>query len=272
MKRITALLLAAALLCVLTACAQQPGNTPDDEQQPNDEQQTDILPLDPADWRGHYTAFVSDNYDQLYTTCGEMISGMGFSDLDRDGTPELVIFNSGASAAMGALIFDFVDGAVVCVTDGMAGAGETDAFSPSSDVLVECNGMEDFLLVSDDAAGEEFYVLDSGNGALDFERRALLRFGCDEQNLLTIETLMSRLDTMDDTSGQLVSSQCEVSGESVTAQEYDTQHTAFFAGVRSTGFTIPGVMSWDEPTYANDYDGCMAMLAEAADNYISAVG
>ena len=83
------------------------------------------LPQPAAGWQDSYLAFLDDCYDIFAALWPDGISGLGFIDLDLDGTPELVVFDQGASATMGVHLFDLSGDWVYCVSselDSAAGA------------------------------------------------------------------------------------------------------------------------------------------------------
>ena len=271
MKKRVALAL-AALLCfaLLAGCAQQPAAPvrPDPAPEaPDVPDKPDVSA--PVDWYADYAAFVDDHYDALLAACGQ-ISGFAFLDLDRDGTPELLVYDGGASAAMGVNLFDLDDGGLVCVSccfdESLLSKLPVRAGEQVGKVFINANGESSFRLLETPADGTQFYIVESGNGAALFLWRELIRFGCDESGLVTLESLMYRRDLYDEATMEPAGSECTVGGEPADADAYDKACAAFFAGVQETGFSIPDVFLWTGD-YTQTHDGCMAMLRDAADTY-----
>lgn len=260
MKKLLCLLLSVLLLLSAAACGAPP-QEPDTPDGPS--------PAAPTDWYTAYADFVDGYYDALLAACGQ-ISGFAFLDLDRDGTPELLVYDAGASAAMGVSFFDLDGDEPVCVSCGfdetLLDQLPVRAGKQAGEIAVNANGAASFRLLEDPADGTQFYLAESGNGALDFSWRELIRFGCDADGLLTLESLMYRRDTYDPVTLDSTGSACTVAGEPAGADAYDAAYAAFFAGVRETGFSVPDVFLWTGD-YAQTHDGCMAMLRDAADAY-----
>lgn len=263
MKKLLCALLCALMLVSATAC----GAKPQEPDVPDVPDEPDVSA--PVDWYADYTAFVDNHYDALLSACGQ-ISGFAFFDLDRDGTPELLVYDAGASAAMGVSFFDLDGDEPVCVSCGfdetLLDKLPVRAGKQAGEIAVNANGAASFRLLEDPADGTQFYIVESGNGALDFSWRELIRFGCEEDGLLTLESLMYRRDTYDPVTFDSTGSACTVAGEPADADAYDAAYAAFFAGVRETGFSVPDVFLWTGD-YAQTHDGCMAMLRDAADAY-----
>lgn len=267
MKKLLCAMLCVLMLLSAAACGKKPQEQ-QDTQEP-DEVDTSV----PVDWYADYSTFVDNHYDTLLSACGQ-ISGFAFLDLDRDGTPELLVYDQGASAAMGVNVFDLDGDEIVCVSccfdasvlDEMSvRAGEQ-----VGEISINANGESSFRLLERPTDGTQFYIVESGNGAELFLWRELIEFGCDENGLVTLESLMYRMDTYDENTHELADSEFTVSGETADADAYNEAYTAFFAGVQETGFSIPDVFLWSGD-YTQTHDSCMTMLRDAADVYRDAV-
>lgn len=263
MKKLLCVLLCALMLVSAAAC----GTKPQEPDVPDVPDKPDVSA--PVDWYADYTAFVDDHYDALLAACGQ-ISGFAFLDLDRDGTPELLVYDGGASAAMGVNLFDLDGDELVCVSccfdESLLSKLPVRAGEQVGKVFINANGESSFRLLETPSDGSQFYIVESGNGTALFLWRELIRFGCDEDGLVTLESLMYRRDLYDEATMEPAGSECTVGGEPADAAAYDAAYAAFFAGVQETGFSIPDVFLWTGD-YAQTHDGCMTMLWDAADAY-----
>ena len=108
----------------------------------------DTLTLAPAveGWADSYIAFLDSNYDIFAALWPDGMGGAAFMDLDLDGTPEMVLFDQGASVAMGAHIFDLIGGQVYCVSSALDSAAGAFNGSYFSSVHVNAGFFEAFRL------------------------------------------------------------------------------------------------------------------------------
>lgn len=220
-----------------------------------------------ADWQGVYSAFLSDNYETLLDIG---FAGVGFIDLDLDGTPELLIFDAGASASMGAQFFDIVNGTVECVSANLSAIGENFGGSGFTQVYVNANQFSDFRLAQDTAASGLFFYVVSGNGALDFSYSEIIRFGFGG-SYLTLESLLYMYEDYDTETGEPVFQSFKKSGADISAEDYTSAYDAFFATAHDTGYNAVGAFIWENANYSDGYDGFMAMVDFAIKNYTPAV-
>ena len=262
MRTLRAALAAVLLAACLTAlCGASPARP--DIQQPTGE----TLVLAPAaeGWKDGYLSFLDDCFDIFSALWPDGVSGFGFIDLDLDGTPELVVFDQGTSAAMGAHLFDLKDGWVYCVSstlDSAAGAFDSTYLSP---VDVCTNLFESFRL-SRTADGWCFWV-DSSNGTMETTWDEFVRFGCAD-GLLTPETVCYRYLEYDPASGLVADEQYNVAGEPADAAAYEAAADVYWNA--DVGYEPKGAFRWSE---LNDwdtttYDGFMALARAAADAYV----
>ena len=213
-----------------------------------------------------FRAFLSDNYQKLSDAFFGGISGIGFIDLDADSGIEMLIFDAGASAAMGLQFFDIVDGKVECVSANMEGVGTIFGGKHMSGVIVTANAFDAFRLVKDTTTGESFYIVQSGNGAADFIYTELIRFGNDN-GVLTLSSLLYKHEDYDIDSGDLTGESFKVLGKALNRSAYDSAYSKFFAGVTDTGFDAKGVFLWEISDHAANFDGLMAMTNKALTLY-----
>lgn len=296
MKRIACLILALALCCGLCACSKTeetaaqivtPEPTQEPTAQPTEELTTTETPSEltaetgepdageasgmpglslytsaPTDeWSALYRDFLSDSFDVIAALWPDGISGIGFIDLDLDGTPEMLLFDMGASAAMGVQFFDIVNGSVVCVSsvnEGAAAAFGGDAFSGLS-VCAQLFG--DFRLVSD---GEQtYFTVHSANGTADCFWDEIIRFDRSEGDCLTLRSVC-RIDASNDTETNTVTEQSwSVGGEACDEQTYTAALEAADAAA-DLGYEAFGVFQWnDMERYDTSLEGLLVMLDDA---------
>jgi len=209
-----------------------------------------------------FRAFLAENYQKLSDACFGGISGVGFLDLDLDGGIEMLIFDAGASAAMGLQFFDIVGDRVECVSANMQTVGALFGGEHLSELVVNANHFEDFRLVEDSATGEKFFIVESGNGAVDFLYTELIRFGSDN-GTLTLRSLMFKHEDFNADSGALTGESFKLAGDTVSRAEYEAAYSGFFGGIRDTGYKARGVFLWEDSGYETSYDGLMSMADKA---------
>lgn len=209
-----------------------------------------------------FRAFLSENYQKLSDAFFGGISGIGFADLDMDGGIEMLIFDAGASTAMGIQFFDIIDGSVECVSANMDAVGTTFGGEHMSDVVVNANAFDSFRLVEDISTGEKFYVVQSGNGASDFSYSELVRFGSDN-GVLTLTSIMYKHEDYDINNGDVTGENFIVDGKGTNRFAYEFAYSKFFAGVTDTGYVAKGVFMWENSDYELSFDGLMAMADKA---------
>jgi len=215
-----------------------------------------------------FRTFLSDNYQALSEAFFGGISGIGFIDLDMDGGIEMLIFDTGASAAMGLQFFDIIDGKVECVSANMEDVGKAFGGKHLSDVIVNANAFDNFRLMEDNSTGKKFYIVQSGNGAADFSYSELVRFGNDG-GVLTLSSLMYKHEDYDIDSDAVTGESFRISGSNVNRASYDAAYSKFFAVVKDTGYDAKGVLLWelsDQDTSFN-YDSMMSMVDKALTLY-----
>lgn len=217
-----------------------------------------------------YSDFLSENYDRLSELCYGGIAGVGFIDLDLDDSPELLLFDSGASASMGVQLFDIVDdsGTIECVSANMVELGSTFGGEYFSQVYVNTNYFDDFRLMRGNDGSMAFYV-SSGNGSIDFSYTELISFsgvpGDGGQTVLHPASRLYRYDEYDMDSGDVTDSRFRVDGADCSVEDYEQRLSVYEADFTDTGYTAAGVFIWENNSYANDFTGFMAMVNAAID-------
>lgn len=298
MKRLVCLLIAAALTVLLCACGAagtedaaavpaasgtaiptaaptptsppapkptaepEPEPTPEATQEPTPEPMPELPPAQEG-WDESYLAFLEDNYDIIAALWPDGIAGVGFIDLDLDGTPEMILFDQGASATLGVQLFDLIDGQVYCVSsvqESAAGAFGDEYFSR---VSVCASFFESFRL-SETADGFRFWVL-SANGTLESGWEEIVRFDAGEDGVLTpVSVCASYLDS-DAETGEVISERYTVGGKAADAFTWE-ETAALYKEARDTGYEGRGVFLWnDMQSYDTTCDGLLAMAKDAAE-------
>ncbi|MCD8116488.1 MAG: hypothetical protein LUE21_05140 [Oscillospiraceae bacterium] len=215
-------------------------------------------------WQESYLAFLDDNYDIFAALWPEGMTGVGFVDLDLDGTPEMIVFDQGASATLGAQLFDLVDGQVACVSstlDSASGAFGDEYFTT---VSVCTSYFEAFRLSYTVDDGWCFWV-DSANGTLESTWNEIIRFDC-ENGALTPVSVCTRYLESDEETGLVVVESYTVSGQEAQASDYDGAANIYLYG-QDAGYEAAGVFLWSDNSYDTTYDGLMAMARAAVDAY-----
>lgn len=273
---ITALMIACGLAACLCACgANAPQQTPSPAQDtPRQIAQSPALPgvpetltLPPAPegWSDQYLAFLENNYDIFQALWPDGISGLGFIDLDLDGTPEMVVFDQGASAALGAHIFDIIDGQVLLACSGLQQAADTFGGGRCSLTDVNANFFEAFRL-SRTAEGWYFWV-DSSNSTMEKTWGEVIRFESGG-NALVPAPVCSWSAENDPATGELISERYMAGGTEVDAAAYQQAADVYF-GAEDMDYNAGGVFLWsDWDRYGVPYEGFMAMARDAVTAYV----
>ena len=279
MKRYTILALAGLMLLCLCACggAETPATTeipsptaaaetaaPAAEKLPAAEP-VSALPETTEGWQETYLTFLEDNYDIFAALWPEGLSGVGFVDLDLDGTPEMLVFDFGASATLGVQLFDLVDGRVHCVSSGLdsaAGAFGEMHFTP---VSICASYFDAFRLIETEEGGHAFWV-HSANGTLESAWDEIIRFDCVDGVLVPV-SVCSRYQESNVETGEIVAENYTVAGEASDAAGYEQAAGPYVNGA-DTGYEAVGMFLWNNmKRYDTTYDGFMAMAQDAATAY-----
>lgn len=223
---------------------------------------------DDIDFFAVYRSFLEENFNRLSELCYGGIAGVGFIDLDLDGAPEMLLFDSGASASMGVQFFDIVgpEGNVECISANMMDLGREFGSEHYSPVYVNANYFDDFRLMRSSNDEMRFFV-DSGNGALDFSYSELIEFGAAD-GVLTLASRLYRYDDYDIESGEISSTHCTRGSETITAADYEAALSEFHSSWQDSGYDAFGVFIWEGKNYSTEYDGFMAMLNAAVSGYV----
>ena len=224
-----------------------------------------VLLRQPVDgWQDSYLAFMQSNYDIFTALWPDGIGGVGFIDLDLDGTPEMVVFDSGASAAMGVQLFDLVDGQVYCVSstlDSAAGAFDSTYLSATS----VCTSFFEAFRLSRTENGWCFWV-DSSNGTMETSWDEVVRFGSSSGALAPMSVCYRYLE-FDPASGLVVAESYTVAGAASDGAGYQAAADIYQEG-QDTGYNAKGVfLSDDFERYGAGYEGFVAMVQDALSAY-----
>lgn len=222
---------------------------------------------DAVDWAALYLDYCEANYEILEGPNYPGFTGAGFIDLDLDSVPELVLFDTGASAAMGVWLFDIVEGVVQCVSSS-GGVLDDVLKSPwYSNVVVNACYFEDFMLYR--STKGDCFCVSSGNGAEDFFYRELIRFGRGENDVLTLESLAFQY-VENDTDGNEISARYTLSGQESDKAAYDAFIAQFARDYVYSGYEPAGVFIWGEDQFAPENGGLLEMVRAAVDAYVPA--
>ena len=224
------------------------------------------LPAPTEGWADSYLTFLDGCFDIFSALWPDGISGLGFIDLDLDGTPELVVFDQGASATMGVHLFDLYDGQVWCVSSGLDSAAS--AFSPEhmSDVSVCANFFESFRL-SRTGTGWCFWV-DSANGTLETAWDEIVRFD-NAGGILTPVSVCTRYLASDEQTGDIVRADYTVGGVAVDQSGFQTAMD-FYQNAPDAGYDAAGAFLWNDlDAYdTTTYEGFLALARAAVNAYV----
>lgn len=286
MRRLSAVLLAVGMLLALCACGSDevrqdtpappaestgipevlvPTAVPREET-PEEEPATALTVPEAAEgWQDSYLTFLSDNYDIFAALWPEGLAGVGFMDLDLDGTPEMLVFDLGASATMGVHLFDLVEGQVYCVSsamDGVSGAFDTGYLTA---VSVCASYFESFRLLRGGDGGYAFWV-ESANGTLESAWSEIIRFDCADGVLVPVSVCSRYLESNPET-GMVIAEEYTV-GETPSDEEGYMQAALAYNEGEDMGYEGAGLFLWNNMKhYDTTYEGFMALAQDAATAY-----
>lgn len=220
----------------------------------------------PVAWKEIYTEFIAENYTELAAACMDGLAGVGFIDLDLDGTAEMLIFDVGASAAMGVQIFDIVDGKVECISANMTEVRTKFGGEHSTKNYVNTVRFDSFRLMKDKATGESFFCVESSNGANDFTYTELIQFG-NSNGIVTLTKLLYKYEEYDE-EGNIISARFSTGDATITESEYTAKYEEFTKKYTDTGYEATGVFIWKDDAYYNEFDGFVSMMNEALKQYV----
>jgi hypothetical protein len=287
-KRLFSLVLAALLLISLAACTggqlsqDSPSPSTDATVSPSGEdglttpspEVTDTPSPEvtdtpeAVDWSPIYRSFLEENYEALNAACPGGMSGIALLDLDLDTTPELILFDAGASASMGVQFFDIIDGEVQCISANILEIGSTFGGDYTSQVYVNANFVSDFRLLEKD--GEKFFAVNSMNGALDFSYNELVLFSRadDGSNALTLTSSLYKYEEYNADTGDVVSARYQQEGTDISAETYEEQLEAFNSACTDLDYEGYGLFVWELKNYTNDLAGFLSMYDQVAGGYV----
>ena len=215
-----------------------------------------------------FRAFLTERYNELTDSLYGGIAGVGFIDLDCDGGMEMLLFDAGASASMGVQFFDIIDGEVECISANIFTVGESFGGDHFTETYVNANLFEDFRLMEDKQTGERFFLVTSGNGAIDFSYTELIKFSADSE-VLTLTSITYKHEELDEESGEIKSVNYKVGDKDATEQEYIKVTEKIYLDAEDTGLEAKGVFAWESDSYVEGLEGLLAMEEKAlslADN------
>ena len=226
----------------------------------------DTLSLAPPveGWADSYISFLDGNYDIFAALWPDGIGGIAFMDLDLDGTPEMLVFDQGASISMGAHLFDLIDGTVQCVSSTLDSASGAFGGGYLSAVHVNAGFFEAFRLGRTEA-GWCFWV-DSNNGTMETAWDEIVRFDS-AGGVLTPVSICDRYLEFDPSSGLVTVERYTVGGAETDNVGYDKASLAYQES-QDAGYEAKGVYVWDDPAYADGPGGLLTMARDAAAAYV----
>ncbi|NCC67054.1 MAG: hypothetical protein EOM14_02500 [Clostridia bacterium] len=274
MRRQLAIVLAVLISLTLVACEGMPA-IPDEGISPSTEpaSNTDVSPapsdivrdrttVDNTEREQLFMSFLSDNYNELAGIMYDGIAGIGFVDLDCDGGMEMIMFDAGASAAMGIQLFDIIDGKVECVSANLTDIGENFGGEHFSQTIVNANYFDDFRLMTNSQTGEKFFSITSGNGAVDFSYSEIIKFGAEGENL-SLTSVCYKYEDYDENTGDVTGANYKLGTQVCDEREYSAAKAAFEEENKDTDLEVKGVFAWENSSYTDGLDGLTAMAEKA---------
>ncbi len=220
-------------------------------------------------WQTLYTDFLTSRFDELVQASKGAITGVGFIDLDLDGTPEMLLFDPGAGSAMGVQFFDIAEDQVVCVaasSDSFNYSFGGPYFSPR--LYVNTTSFQAFRL-REAADGQLYFEVDSYNGAEDFRYSERIRF-TQQKGVLQLMTIACMQTSVDPETQEERYTVYTVGDVPIDAESYRTILARADQAV-DLGYEAAGVFLWDDMRYNADLPGFTLMLEDALAAYVPAI-
>lgn len=221
--------------------------------------------LDNEEWKSIYKNFLTESYETLKEACIGGIAGIGFIDLDLDGAGEMLIFDFGASAAMGVQIFDIVDGHVECVSANMEFVRDKFAGDHFSSQYVNTGLFESFRLMEDNKTDKRFFMVESGNGATDFNYQEWIYFG-NEDDVVTLTSKLYKHEDFDE-DGEVVAAVCAQGDVSVSLDRFEEELVILQGASTDTQYEAKGTFIWEDESYYEEFNGFMDMVDNSLEIY-----
>lgn len=217
-----------------------------------------LATLENEEWKTIYKNFLTESYETLKEACIGGIAGIGFIDLDLDGAGEMIIFDFGASAAMGVQIFDIVDGKVECISANMEFVRDKFAGDHFSSQYVNTGLFESFRLMEDNASGKRFFMVESGNGATDFNYQEWIYFGNDD-DIVTLTSKLYKHENFDE-EGEVVNAVCAQGELTVSLDRFEEELVILQGASKDTQYEAKGTFIWEDESYYEEFNGFMNMV------------
>lgn len=197
---------------------------------------------DETDYKEIYFDFLKD---ELITKNNWI--GATLADLNLDGTPELIMYDGGASASAGVNVFQIIDNKVQ-LRSGYYGKYSDTYQYLNKDYLLDLSFMgwspsdfnEDeeytFSLRRNIDTGKLMYIHFCWEAAAAFEESTLLCFS--EDALVDVYEKSYKDIVMDEGTFDIISSDYRIDGNAVSAEDYDAAYNEFLDTWQDTGYEL----------------------------------
>ena|GEM_PF-942920 len=222
-------------------------------------------------WEGKFRTFIEAEYDKIFESFVSGIAGLGFIDLDFDNSPELIIFDLGASTSMGVQIFDVIGGEVECIAANIPLVGEVFGRGHLSSAAISANEFAAFRLIRERATGTPLFIAHSVNGAVDFLNSEIITFRRGAADEVVVSKFLSKFEEYaesDDGERILSSQRFEYRGEEIDEERYSSAMAEFEANYEDADYEAHGVFIWENAAYEREFQGLVAMFDAAVKAYI----
>lgn len=275
MRRIIAIILSVFMLLAIAACDALPVASSADTviDTPEVSAEVSVMPEPSVTTEGVlveiknderaeiFRNFIKDNFAELSKVLYGGIAGVGFADLDCDGGMEMILFDAGASASMGVQFFDIIDSKVECISANISTVGESFGGEHLTEIFVNANYFDDFRLM-EDKSGEKFFLVKSGNGALDFSYTDYIRFGRDG-DVLTLTSVAYIYQDFDTETSEVIGTKYKVDGKESDKESYDDALNKLNTTAVDTNLEVKGVFVYKNDAYTEGLDGLLKMVDDA---------
>ena len=208
-----------------------------------------------VDWADIYSDYIIEHKSDFTEEAQPNIVYIGVNDLNFDGTPELVVSGTAASAAYFVYLFKEDKGKVVPIDfSGVLDKGEA---------LYSSFNRSWITLRKNISTGELMYVIESGNGSSDSSFGNTISFRADPSDSSEIK-ITNEFEYLDYVTAEYTPEDDKyyVSGRRVSEGNYLSQRESFYGTWQDTGFSNYAMMDSAFLRFPDSYPKTVPMNLE----------